>query len=216
MGHVPHVYLPRPWEDERLELGDEQTHHLARVLRVRDGEPVSYTDGSGVVGSGRLSGGGLRRGGEQEIPRPNGLTVAVAPPSSRSRTRFVVEKLAELGVVSLMWIQTRHSEGRPPSPGRSHSWSVSALEQSRGAWLMDLSEVKLADLDPHRLVVAAVGSPTSGTVPSDPILMVGPEGGLDEGEIPAGASRISLGPTVLRVETAALVGAALLSGIASS
>lgn len=209
MGHTPHLHIPRPWAGPVLELSTPQRQHLVKVLRISDGEPLSYTDGSGITGNGRLDDSHLLRGEESSIERPTDLTVAVAPPSSRHRTRFLVEKLAELGVARLLWVRTRHTEGRPPPVGKAQAWSIAGMEQSRGGWLMKVTEARLEDLRPERLVVAdPAGSepfPLEGLT-----LLVGPEGGLDHDEIPEGARRVSLGPTTLRVETAAVVGATLL------
>ena len=68
--------------------------------------------------------------------------------------------------------------------------------------------------------VAELGNPVFADVggevaddympPDDPVLCVGPEGGFAPGEIPDDARRISLGPTILRVETAAIAGSVLL------
>ena len=211
MGHVPHLYIPPPWEAESLSLPDAQLHHLRKVLRLQSGAPVSYTDGRGLQGWGVLRGERVERGEERETPRPTDVSVAVAPPTSRHRARYLVEKLGELGVEALLWLRTRHGEGRPPSPAKVLAWSVSALEQSRGAWLMETESVDWDQLSDRVLVVADPAG--ESTVPSlvRPILVIGPEGGLSEDEIPASALRMCLGSTVLRVETAAVVGAALLA-----
>jgi RsmE family RNA methyltransferase len=215
MAHLPHLYLPRPWEEEVVRPADAQLHHLQRVLKARDGDPLSYTDGSGVVGAGWLENGLVRRGDESDRPRPSTLTVAVAPPASRHRVRFLVEKLAELGVARLAWVSTRYGEGRPPPASRAEAWAIAALEQSRGVWKMEVTEATLQELDRTRLVVAdPVGGAFTGD--GDVILLVGPEGGFHEDEIPAAVPRVSLGPTILRVETAALVGATLLRRIPPS
>lgn len=209
MGHVPHLYIPPPWGGGELDLSASQQAHLLKVLRTGEGEPLSYTDGIGISGSGTLGRRAVVRGDEWPVPRPSDLTVAVAPPSSRSRLRFLVEKLAELGVARLLWIRTRHAEGRPPSPEKAKAWSVSGMEQSRGAWLMEVETTSLPKLDHGRVVVAdpagAQPAPAEGLC-----LLIGPEGGLDPDEIPARAARITLGPTILRIETAAVVGATLL------
>lgn len=206
--HVPHVLAADGWEGSVLPLTADQTHHLRRVLRLVDGEEVSYTDGAGRIGRGRLTGDGVERGEETTVPRPMGLTLAVAPPKSKDRARFVVEKLAELGVARLLWVRTRLTEGRPPPAAKSKAWAEAALEQSRGAWLMDIGQCALSDLDPIGLVVAD----PEGKEPQTEVktLLIGPEGGLDPSEIPVGAEAVSLGPTILRVETAAVVGAAVL------
>ncbi|MFP3914914.1 MAG: RsmE family RNA methyltransferase [Actinomycetota bacterium] len=209
MGHIPHLYIPGPWEEPSLHLSQGQRHHLHRVLRISDGAAVSYTDGRGRVGSGRIEGESVLRGGEREIPRPSLLWVAVPPPGSRDRTRYLVEKLAEVGVSRLLWVDTRRSEGRKPPASKAEAWACSALEQSRGAWLMEMGEASLDELEPSRLVVA---DPEGGDVEAgtDDILLVGPEGGWDHTELPEGVRRLRLGPTILRVETAAVAGAVLL------
>lgn len=205
MRHIPHLHLPPPWADGTLELGDSQRRHLQRVLRLGDGVEVSYTDGRGLIGSGRLSGAGVVRGEEASVGRPTELTVVVPPPSARDRLRFLVEKTAELGVARLLWVRTVHTEGRFPPADKAASWAMSALEQSRGGWLMEIGTTSLADLDPGDLVIADPGGTTVAPI-GRRTLLVGPEGGLEADEIPSGASLLSLGPTVLRVETAAIAG----------
>ncbi len=214
MAHVPHLYLPGPWTASDLTLTDNQRHHLFKVLRMAVGDPVSYADGSGTTGRGSLGDGHVLRGEEQSVDRPSSVTVAVSPPASRHRCRYLVEKLAELAVERLVWIDTRHTEGRPPPGSKVAAWIEAALEQSRGAWIMGVDRGRIEDLDPERLVVADPSGdpPESVPIPSArAILLVGPEGGLDADEIPAQAWRMSLGPTVLRVETAAVVGAVFLA-----
>ncbi|HSJ36403.1 MAG TPA: 16S rRNA (uracil(1498)-N(3))-methyltransferase [Acidimicrobiia bacterium] len=207
MGHVPHLYLPGPWQGPELALGDDHEHHLTRVLRMSPGAEVSYTDGEGTAGRGILGRGVVERDDESSGSLGPAVEVAVAPPDSRQRARFVVEKLVELGVRRLIWVRTRRTEGRPPPEEKARAWAVSALEQSRGTRLMAITRSHLDDLDPGRLVVVHPGpDPFSlaGPRPESPILLVGPEGGLDEAEIPPGAPRLALGSTILRVETAAL------------
>ena len=77
MRHQPHVYIPSPWHGSVLELSDLQQHHLLKVLRLESASPVSYTDGSGIVGSGTLHGTAVQRGAEHDVfphipesPRP--------------------------------------------------------------------------------------------------------------------------------------------------
>jgi 16S rRNA U1498 N3-methylase RsmE len=121
----------------------------------------------------------------------------------------VVEKLAEMGVARLLWLETVHGQGKVPSAPKTFAWVVAATEQSRGAWLMETSPamVRWTDLDPAYAVCEPGGrreTPEAATV------VIGPEGGWAAGEIPSGALRWSLGDTVLRVETAAIVAAARL------
>ena len=211
MAHLPHVFLPGPWEADVFSLTDAQTHHLRRVLRMVDHASVSYTDGAGSVGKGTLVPEGIRRGEESNHPKPApALTVAVAPPQSLDRARFVVEKLGELGVDRLRWLITDHGQAGVPRPEKTARWAVGALEQSRGAWLMAIDGGStLADLPPPTWVIHLEGgtlpAPTDGIT-----LAVGPEGGFSSEELSRADTTVGLGARVLRVETAAVVASGLV------
>ena len=125
----------------------------------------------------------------------------------------MVEKLAELEVTRLDFLETRFGVSRRPDQSKVTSWAISALEQSQGGWLMQISPgwVVIGDLDPENLWFADRGGVgLQGSQPARVTLAIGPEGGWDEGELPSGATRFGLGRTVLRVETAAIVAAGML------
>lgn len=195
-----------PWQEEELELSVIQWRHLTKVLRMGRGDKVSYTDGLGRVGIGRLTSHALVRGEEHEVPRPSHLTVAVAPPASKDRQRFVVEKLSELGVARLQWLETRHGKERTASASKVFSWILAATEQSRGAWLMETPQevVRFDELEGPILVCHPGGArePISAKT-----VVIGPEGGFADGELPPDVALWDLGSTILRVETAAVVAA---------
>jgi 16S rRNA (uracil1498-N3)-methyltransferase len=205
--HIPHLYLPGPWEGETLQAGSEQVDHLRRVLRLEAGSEVTYTDGAGKFGKGMWSGGVISRSDEDRRHRDSNLIVATAPPSSRDRVRFLVEKVAELGIERLLWLRTRHGVRRVPPLKKQRAWAISALEQSRGSWLMEMSE-GFVDWDSleRPLAVCVPGGSAPGAVFRT--VAVGPEGGFGDDEVPADATDVTLGPTILRVETAAVVAAA--------
>lgn len=207
MAHIPHLHLAGPWGGDRIPVSDQQRRHVEKVLRLDARHQIGYTDGEGLLGSGEYISAEVIRGEERRIPRPTDLVVVVAPPDHRDRVRFLVEKLAELGVAELRFLSTTHGQGRPPKLERLRSWAVSGLEQSRGAWLMKTSRglVTVSDLDPPYAVCEIGGSRIT---PSARTVVIGPEGGWSTGEIPEEAARYDLGETVLRVETAALVAAA--------
>jgi 16S rRNA (uracil1498-N3)-methyltransferase len=207
MGHVPHLLVDGEWAPGEVKVSDEQLAHLTRVLRLGDGATVSYTDGAGTMGEGQLRDGLVVRGAEWQQQRPSDLVVVVAPVDNRDRSRFMIEKLSELGVAELRFLKTRYGQGRPPREDRLRSWAVSGLEQSRGAWLMRASpvEIVLSDLSGVYAVCEQGGS---AEVPHARTVVIGPEGGWAPGEIPESAIRVHLGDTVLRVETAAIVAAA--------
>jgi 16S rRNA U1498 N3-methylase RsmE len=133
--------------------------------------------------------------------------VVCAPPDNRDRARFLVEKLSELGVERLRFLATVHGQGKPPRQERLLAWAVAGLEQSRGAWLLDVDEglVTFSSISGPFVVCEAGGDRRLSHART---VVIGPEGGWAEGEVPTDAPRLGLGDTVLRVETAALVAAA--------
>ena len=210
MGHVPHVYRGGPWQAEELGLTRSQRDHLERVLRLKSGAPLSYTDGQGMIGLGSYDSGIVIRSEEVSQPRPTELIVASAPPTSRDRARFLVEKLAELGVARLQWFSTVNGSRRIPPPEKAMSWTISALEQSRGAWLMTVDEALVGWSDLESPVAAADPGGEAPDSPRPQTVVIGPEGGWAPGELPETTTRLDLGTTILRIETAAVVAAARL------
>ena len=209
MKHVPHLVVGAPWRDGPLELTVIQWRHLTKVLRMSRGDRVTYTDGIGTVGEGQLADRSIERGSEEKVDRPTRLTVVVAAPSNKDRQRFLVEKLAEIGVERLLWLETLQGQSRLASPSKVFSWVLAATEQSRGAWLMEVSSqpVRLTDLEPGWVACHPGGD---SMTPVTDTVVIGPEGGFADDELPVDAKLWDLGPTILRVETAALVAVAKL------
>lgn len=209
MGHVPHVCVLPPWNGDELTPPDAAAHHLTTVLRLDEGARLSYTDGSGRCGEGVWTGAHIARGAELTVPPPVALVIAVAPPRPRDRQRFLVEKLAEMGVAELVWLVSENGQGRPPQAGKASAWATAALEQSRGAYLMTVAgPSRWHDLD-RPLAVAVPGA--EARIPAGATTVaIGPEGGFSDPEIPGDATAFALGGPILRVETAAIVAAALV------
>ncbi len=210
MRHVPHVFIEGPWDSPEIELSGAQLKHVKTVLRLASGSPISYTNGAGVIGEGFLGDGTIMRGEETQVDRRSTLVVAVAPPVGRDRQRFLIEKLGELGVERVAWMSAKHGSRRVPSPAKVHAWAVSALEQSRGAWMMQTNPVleSWGNLEPP---VVACSRGGFAELPHARTVVIGPEGGWAEGEIPDDVATWNLGEGVLRVETAAVVAAARLT-----
>ena len=213
--HRPHLLVPGCGDSrDPMRVDPGIVHHLEKVLRV-ESAAVSYTDGEGLFGIGTYRNGLIKRSEEAMISRPTHLTVAVAPPRTNSRLRFVVEKMAELGVRRLFWLRTARTEGRPPRAEKAGRWAIAALEQSQGAWLMEIGSKPVpiemvSEIGTPVFAEAGGSDPSRVILPDDHVLCIGPEGGFSPEEVPAAAMSLSLGPTVLRVETAAVVAVTLL------
>jgi len=212
MRHQPHLYVPGPWTPGDLETGPDHLQHLDRVLRYPVGDPISYTDGAGTIGYGAWTGLGVTREDEATVgPVSPELTMAVAPPKSKERQRFIVEKLQEMSVRKLVWIATERGQAKPPRLDRTRSWAISALEQSRGAWLMQIDEVDFSQLsNPFVADVAGMPLASGGRWMGEVTIAVGPEGGLSDTEITMFSNKVALGSGVLRTETAAISLAAVV------
>ncbi len=185
------------------------------MLRREPGSPVSYTDGAGLLGEGTWTGIDIERGAEASTPAPiASLTLAVAPPDSKDRVRWLVEKSTELGVRRIRWLRTRFGQGRLPQSDKAQAWMRSALEQSRRSrvTVVDSDWSVLADLGEF-VAADQTGSPfrPEGSI----TVAIGPEGGWAPSELPTATPLIALGDAVLRTETAAIGAAAVFGSYVS-
>jgi 16S rRNA (uracil1498-N3)-methyltransferase len=231
---VAHVFVDHL---EAPSLSDTDEHHLSRVLRLRDGESVTASDGRGGWRSCVWADGTLRASGDvvTVAAPPQRIGVAFVPVKG-DRNEWSVQKLTEIGVDDIILLApTRHSVVRWSDADKQlRKLRVVAREaamQSRRVWLPAVSGL-VSLLDALAMPGAAVADPTAtstalsaspaapGTVPASPaapnraspaLIVVGPEGGFDDDEIPANVPRVSLGDTILRAETATLVAATLLA-----
>jgi len=218
------------------ELPTSEAHHLVRVLRLASGSRVLALDGRGGWCRCRL----LVRSGGRAWLEPEGplrraprlapvLTIGL-PLVKGDRTDWAVQKLTELGVDRIVLVRTRRGVVQVAGDRavrlreRLQRVAVAALCQSRGPWLPELlGPLDLVELD--GLLDAEGGGPVGvcglgGSREPDlglPAVLVGPEGGLVPEELVDARGRprpqVDLGPTVLRVETAAVALASRLVGL---
>ncbi|MFM8906676.1 MAG: RsmE family RNA methyltransferase [Actinomycetota bacterium] len=211
---VAHVFVD---DLTNPQLEDNDRHHLSRVLRVRDGESITVSDGKGAWRVCEWSDGDVRVAGDilcTSAPSPH-VGIAFAPVKG-DRNEWAVQKLTEIGVDHIVLLApTRRSVVRWSNVEKQlEKLRVVAREaamQSRRTWLPTVSGfVSLADAlaTPGAAVADPTGNALHETTPA--LVIIGPEGGFDADESPANAARISLGDTILRAETATLVAATLL------
>jgi 16S rRNA (uracil1498-N3)-methyltransferase len=198
------------------ELAPEDRHHLERVLRLRAGAPLTVGDGRGRFRPARLGAAVEPAGPIAEVAPPEpALTVGFAL-AKGDKPELVVQKLTELGVDRIVPFRAARSVVRwddakaAKAVERLRLVARAAAAQCHRAWLPEVHEVaSLGELlGPEVAVAERGGAPLPAAATT---VLVGPEGGWDEGELPASATRVGLGPNVLRAETAAIVAGVLLT-----
>ena len=212
-------------------IGDE-AHHLARVRRLEPGAIIELFDGRGHACRAKVESLGRNRvdlqivaGMEPDPPPVLALTLATAVPKG-DRFDWLIEKATEIGVDRLVPLITERSvvDPRGAKLDRLRRSIIEASKQSGRNRLMDLapptawSDYLRAEQAPTRLIAHPGGSPGPSWVLDDlksrVALAIGPEGGFTDVEVESargsGWKVIVLGPTILRIETAGLVGSALI------
>ena len=220
-------------------LPEALAHHAARVLRLQDGDAVILFDGSGGEVPARLAVSGRRWSAwldapcavERESPLELVLVQALA---SGDKMDWVVQKSTELGVAAVLPVAAARSVLRlagERADKRVAHWrqvAVSACEQCGRNRIPEVAPVASLDayLTASRGVRKLILAPVAGKALRDIAppargeavhLLVGPEGGWSEDEVAAclraGAEALSLGPRVLRTETAGLAALAAMQAL---
>lgn len=220
-------------EGERLALPEEAARHVAQVLRMRVGEKLVLFNGQGGDYEAVIAEVDRKRvqvgiGHRIEANRESKLRIVLAQCVSKGdRMDYSIQKAVELGVSRIVPLLSERSVVRVDAERwdkkREH-WRgviVAACEQSGRSTVPVLEEVQKLErwlatpAVPLRLVLAPGGATLRSLTPATEVAMIiGPEGGLSDGEIllaeQQGCTRIGLGPRVLRTETAGVAAMAAL------
>lgn len=208
------------------ELPDEEATHALRVLRLQPGDELTLTDGRGNFYRAVISHATNKRctfdvlETQPQQPLWTGyIHIAIAPTKNMDRTEWFAEKATEIGIDELTFLNCRYSERRVIKTERIEKKLVSAMKQSLKARLPRLNG--MTDFG------AFVSQPFEGQkfiahcykqdktelrdavrTGEPAVVMIGPEGDFSEEEVTLamekGFQPISLGPSRLRTETAAL------------
>lgn len=223
-----------------VEVTGDEAHHAVAVRRLRVGERVLLTDGTGRTATGPVAATGKRL---LEVtvevvhhappPRPELVVVQALPKGDRGE--LAVEVLTEIGVQRIVpWAAARSvavwkGERATKSLTKWRNTAREAAKQARRAWFPEVVPLArtgdvvdlLGDAATALVLHEEASTPLAEVSPADGddgpvVLVVGPEGGLSEEEVAAftgaGARAVRLGPEVLRTSTAGLAAcAALLS-----
>jgi 16S rRNA (uracil1498-N3)-methyltransferase len=235
------VRLTRVYIDEPLSVGKgtvisgSAANHIARVLRLRDGDALTLFDGRGGEYGARIT--GVRKDTVQvdlhehrDVERESALDLTLAQGISRGeRMDWVMQKATELGVRRIVPVLTERSVVRLDDrrgERKLQHWraiTVAACEQcgrNRVPEVLPPSSffeaIGASDPKMTRLLLSPAASLRLRDLPRPAAvtLLIGPEGGLADHEedaaIRAGFEPVQLGPRILRTETAAIAALAAL------
>lgn len=223
---LPRLFFEEPFTNgATLRLEKEQAHYLLNVLRRKNGDQVRVfngMDGEYLAEISALS----KKSGEITLTartraQPDtGRSVAlVFAPVKKNRQDMIIEKGVELGVGAFYPVIMDHGQIPKINKNRIEKQILEASEQCERLTIPALHEISplatcLADLAENRSVVVCAERGNAPPIADiarelkdkDIALVIGPEGGLSEDEISLAHKYIpaSLGPSILRSETAAL------------
>ncbi|MFT3973221.1 MAG: 16S rRNA (uracil(1498)-N(3))-methyltransferase [Amaricoccus sp.] len=215
-----------------VALDPAQAHYLFAVMRLAAGDRLAVFNGrdgewlAEVAAAGKRSGSLalVEPGQPQRVPPDLWLLFA---PIKKARTDFIVEKAAELGAARIQPVFTRFTNAERIRPDRLRAHAVEAAEQCGETYVAEVAEpVKLGHLldgwDPARRILFCDESRTArpaaaalAAAPRGPwAILIGPEGGFSADEAARlrampGVLPVTLGPRVLRADTAACAALAL-------
>jgi 16S rRNA (uracil1498-N3)-methyltransferase len=220
----------------KAEITGDDARHLTRVLRVEAGQRYEISDNQRVylaeIETARKEHVVFRTIEKLDAPQPPAHVILCAALIKFDHFEWMIEKATELGVSEIVPVEAIRSERglERAAHKRLERWRRIALEssqQSRRAFLPAIAE----PLPLHKAVaIEAVerfafdenpgGTPLVSALPPQPAtgsrvaVLIGPEGGWTDEErtafVDAGWTRVSLGPTILRAETAALAALAII------
>lgn len=218
-------YQPRLKEGINI-LEEDEAHH-AKVLRLSVGDKFLVTDGKGLLCEAAFTKGfDFKILSEKNSPRNYSTHLFVAPTKNADRIEWLVEKATEIGVSSITMLQCERNERKNVNHDRLVKMAISAMKQSQQSWLPEIRPLTaferiVQDKSSDQNFVAYVDHTNPDQLKNlakagkSYSLLIGPEGDFTDEEIglalKSGWQKVSLGPTRLRTETAALVGVLTLT-----
>lgn len=229
---LPRLFVRVPLQEGiGVELDTAQANYLGNVMRLRQGAELSLFDGSSGEWLARISEAGRKRMAltvGRRLREPETLPdvwLAFAP-VKRTQTDWLVEKATELGAVKLIPVMTRRTIVERVKLERLESIAIEAAEQCGRTRIPAIEEpvplaeiLKIHDRTIYFADEAGGEAAASAFKPGPALILTGPEGGFSEEErsairAPSNAVAVSLGPRILRAETAALAALAAFMAVA--
>jgi 16S rRNA (uracil1498-N3)-methyltransferase len=229
--NLPRLFVRQPLsEGANVDLDAGQANYLGNVMRLGEGAEVLLFDGHSGEWLARIVEAARKRmtlSVERQTRPPETIPdvwLAFAP-VKRAQTDWLVEKATELGTARLIPVMTQRTVAERVKLERLESIAIEAAEQCGRTRLPEISEpvalkALLAAERPLYFADEAGGEPAASAFKAGPaLLLVGPEGGFTDDERAAIRAAphtvaISLGPRILRAETAALAALATYMAVA--
>lgn len=221
MAHIVRIHVNQPLAaGQTLELDRDVANRLFNVMRLTEGDELRVFNGQDGEWRARVARAGKRAGvlsledKTAEVRRPPDLWLLFAP-IKKDRTDFIVEKAAELGTTRICPVLTDFTNSERVRVDRLEAHVVAAVEQCGGTYVPDvtapqkLSQVLDAWAEDRQLIFCDEMA-EGGEIPtndSPAAIVIGPEGGFSQAErnrLARMATTISLGPRILRADTAAV------------
>ncbi len=210
---------------QSVPLARDQAHYLFNVMRLKPGDAVALFNGRDGEWRAEVAEAG-KKGGTltcslQTAPQldPPDLWLLFAP-VKKARTDFIVEKAAEMGAARILPVQTGFTNSERIRRDRLQAHAVEAAEQCGGTFVPEVADLARLDQvldawpEDRRLMFCdeaevGAGLALDAAGPGPWAILVGPEGGFTEDErarlrrLPF-VTTVSLGPRILRADTAAV------------
>jgi len=224
----------------RVVIGGDEAHHAARVKRSEVGDPINLLNGRGMHASAVIRDIRKSRQGTWELEAEvTSITIeerakprieVLAAAAKGDRLEEMIDGLSQVGADAYRPLLTRRTvvDPREGKMNRLRRVAAESLKQCGRGWLLEIEDaMTFADAikpTPGTLVLAADASggplPAAAVATAERVvLLVGPEGGFSDEEFAqlkaAGVTLFCFAPHVLRVETAAVVGAAMIRALPS-
>jgi 16S rRNA (uracil1498-N3)-methyltransferase len=219
------LYVDQPLAPgQAVRLSPDQAHYLTGVMRLTAGAAILIFNGRDGEWRATLAEAGKR--GAIALPDTQTRPLHLPPdlwllfaPIKKARTDFIVEKAVELGAARILPVQTRHTNSDRIRQDRLQAHAIEAAEQCGATYVPGVTDLQHLDKllakwpDDRRLYwcdETALGQPASIAPATGPAaILIGPEGGFSAEEAArlrgkANVIPLSLGPRILRADTAAV------------
>lgn len=214
----------------KIVLNEETSKHIVQVLRMKEGEKINLTDGKGNLITSEIIDAHKKHCLVEVIDSrltshiSRKVTIAISLLKNASRFEWFLEKAMEIGVSEIIPLICERTEKGKFRFERLNAILISAMLQSQQCWLPKLHEpvpfnkvIELSQYDQKFIAHCAEGAKSqlpNKQINRSTIILIGPEGDFTKDEIELAIQNhftpVSLGPTRLRTETAAVVAATLL------